>query len=403
MNIDPLKDKKIIFGVTGGIAAYKSALIIRELVSRGAEVRVVMTPSALHFITPLTLSTLSKNDVIINVLPPDQSGGTGYSAWHIEYALWADLMLIAPATVNTIAKIRAGFADNALTTLVSALRSPLIIAPAADMDMYNNEINSENIEKLEARGAFIVEAEEGFLASGLSGKGRMADIQKIIDSVEIILSGYKKDFAKKNILITAGPTYEDIDPVRFLGNRSSGKMGFAIAKAAFLRGANVTLVSGPTSEKIYSEMKLRNVRSADEMKTAIDEEIDHKDILIMAAAVADYRPTEIRNSKIKKENNLTSIELSKTVDILSSLKKKNITKVGFALETEDLINNAKKKLNAKNLDLIASNESSEKEKAFEQDTNKIIILGKDNYKKEFARMSKFQAANKILDEIKKIL
>ena len=187
MSVDPLKDKKIILGVTGGIAAYKSALIIRELVSRGAEVRVLMTPSALQFITPLTLSTLSKNNVIVNMFPSDQNGGTDYSTWHIDYALWADLMLIAPATINTIAKISAGFADNALTTVVSALRSPLVVAPAADMDMYNNKINRENIKRLESGGTFIIEAEEGFLASGLSGAGRMADVQKIIDSVEQII------------------------------------------------------------------------------------------------------------------------------------------------------------------------------------------------------------------------
>ncbi len=402
MSVDPLKDKKIILGVTGGIAAYKSALIIRELVSRGAEVRVLMTPSALQFITPLTLSTLSKNNVIVNMFPSDQSGGTDYSTWHIDYALWADLMLIAPATINTIAKISAGFADNALTTVVSALRSPLVVAPAADMDMYNNKINRENIKRLESGGTFIIEAEEGFLASGLSGAGRMADVQKIIDSVEQIISGYSKDLSGENILVTAGPTYEDIDPVRFIGNRSSGKMGYAIAKAAYLRGANVTLISGPSSEKIYPEIKLIKVRSASEMKKSVDEKIEENKILIMAAAVADYKPAEIKNSKIKKESKQSSIELKETDDILSSIRRKGKTIVGFALETENLIVNAKKKLIKKDLDMIAANSSSEKEKAFEEDTNKITILRKDNYEKEYPRMSKFQAANMILSEIKKL-
>ena len=403
MSVDPLKDKKIILGVTGGIAAYKSALIIRELVSRGAEVRVLMTPSALQFITPLTLSTLSKNRVIINTFPPNQSEGTDYSTWHIDYGMWADLMLIAPATVNTIAKISAGFADNALTTVVSALRSPLIIAPAADMDMYNNKINRENIRRLEENGTFIVEAEEGFLASGLLGAGRMADVQKIVDSVELVVNGYTKDLSEKNILVTAGPSYEDIDPVRFIGNRSSGKMGYAIAKAAYLRGANVTLISGPSSEKIYPEIELIRKRSAAEIKEAVTETIVANEILIMAAAIADYKPAEFKQSKIKKENKLGSIELKETDDILSSLKREGKTIVGFALETDDLVNNAKKKLRNKNLDLIAANSSSETEKAFEEDTNKITILGKGNYRKDYPKMSKFQAANKILSEIKQLL
>ena len=229
---DVFNNKKIIVGITGGIAAYKSCLLIRQLVSRGAEVKVIMTPSALEFITPLTLSTLSNNDVIVNTFPPSQKDGTKLSTWHIDYGMWADLMIIAPATINTIAKIGFGFADNALTTVVSALRAPLLIAPAADMDMYNNPANIKNIYTLKERGAFIVEAEEGFLASGLSGPGRMADVDKIVDAAELIISGGKKDLTEKNILITAGPTFEDIDPVRFIGNRSSGKMGYAIKGTA---------------------------------------------------------------------------------------------------------------------------------------------------------------------------
>ena len=253
---DTLSGKKILLGVTGCIAAYKSCLIIRELIKRGAIVKVVMTPSATEFISPLTLATLSRNEVIVNTFPPSQKDGTKLSTWHIDYSLWADLMLIAPATINTIAKISFGFADNALTTLVTALRSPLAIAPAADVDMFNNPINKENLEKLEKLGHYIVYPESGELASGLSGEGRLADINKIIDSVESILSGNKKDLVDKKILVSAGPTYEDIDPVRFIGNRSSGKMGYAIAKAAFLRGAEVTLISGPSSQTIYPEIKI---------------------------------------------------------------------------------------------------------------------------------------------------
>ena len=249
---DPLDGKKILLGVTGCIAAYKSCLIVRELIKRGAEVKVVMTPSATQFIAPLTLATLSQNEVIVNTFPATQKDGTKLSTWHIDYALWADLMLIAPATINTIAKISYGFADNALTTLVTALRSPLVIAPAADVDMYNNPINKENLEKLEGLGHYIIYPESGELASGLSGEGRLAEVNKIIDTVELVFSGYLKDLMGKKILVSAGPTYEDIDPVRFIGNRSSGKMGYAIAKAAYLRGAEVTLISGPTSQVLLS-------------------------------------------------------------------------------------------------------------------------------------------------------
>ncbi|MGA7837869.1 MAG: bifunctional phosphopantothenoylcysteine decarboxylase/phosphopantothenate--cysteine ligase CoaBC, partial [Ignavibacteriaceae bacterium] len=240
MKKDILSGKKILLGVTGCIAAYKSVYLVRDLVKRGAEVRVVMTPSATEFITPLTLSALSGYEVIVNLFPKSKNETTSINTWHIDYALWADVMIIAPATVNTVAKIANGFADNALTTLVLALRSPLIIAPAADVDMYENKITQKNLQTLRDSGFFIVDAEEGELASGLKGKGRLAENDKIVDSIELVLSDNKKDLVGKKILVTAGPTYEDIDPVRYLGNRSSGKMGFEIAKSAFLRGAEVT-------------------------------------------------------------------------------------------------------------------------------------------------------------------
>ncbi|MCU0405620.1 MAG: bifunctional phosphopantothenoylcysteine decarboxylase/phosphopantothenate--cysteine ligase CoaBC, partial [Ignavibacteriaceae bacterium] len=277
---DQLAGKKILLGVTGCIAAYKSCLIVREFIKRGAEVKIVLTPSATEFITPLTLATLSHNEVIVSTFPPSQKDGTNLSTWHIDYALWADLMLVAPATINTIAKISYGFADNALTTLVTALRSPLVIAPAADVDMYNNPINMENLNKLEKLGHYIIYPESGELASGLSGEGRLADTNKIIDAVELILSGYSKDLVGKKILVSAGPTYEDIDPVRFIGNRSSGKMGYAIAKVAYLRGADVTLISGPSSQSIYPEIKLIKVRSASEMERAVKKEIDKSHLLV---------------------------------------------------------------------------------------------------------------------------
>ena len=247
---DPLSGKKIILGITGCISAYKSCLLIRDLAKRGAEVKVVVTPSALEFITPLTLATLSRNDVIVSTFPKEIDSKANSTTWHIDFGLWADIMVIAPASVNTIAKIAHGFCDNPLTTLVTALRCPLLICPTADVDMYKAKVTQQNIAKLKSLGFHILEAEEGELASGLSGKGRLPEINKIIDNVEVILSQFPFDLPGKKILVTAGPTYEDIDPVRYLGNRSSGKMGYELAKSAFLRGAEVTLISGPSGESI---------------------------------------------------------------------------------------------------------------------------------------------------------
>lgn len=402
MTKDILSGKKVLLGITGCIAAYKSCLIIRELIKRGAEVKVVMTPSATEFISPLTISSLSNNEVIVNTFPKNQKDGTNVSTWHIDYALWADLMLLAPATINTIAKISYGFADNALTTLVTALRSPLIIAPAADVDMYNNPINKENLKKLERFGHYIIYPETGELASGLTGEGRLADTNKIIEAVELILSGYSKDLIGKKILISAGPTYEDIDPVRFIGNRSSGKMGYAIAKAAFLRGADVTLVSGPSSQNIYPEIQTLKVRSASEMEKAVKKEIDKNNLLVMSAAVADFRPSKTSSNKIKKGIGSLDLKLEMNVDILSSIKSRKTKVVGFALETQNELSNAQKKLKEKNLDMIVLN-SPGKESGFEVDTNKVTIIKQDGKQIKLPLLSKFQVANKILSEIKTVL
>ena len=402
MQNDILSGKKIILGVTGGIAAYKSAFLIRELIKRKAEVRVVMTPSAVEFITPLTLSSLSKNNVIVNTFPSSQKNGTELSTWHIDYALWADLMIIAPCTINTVAKIAHGFADNALTTLAAALRCQLIISPAADVDMYENEITQENLEKLESLGHYIIQAEEGELASSLSGKGRMPDVHKIIDAMELVLSGYKKDLTARKVLVSAGPTYEDIDPVRFIGNRSSGKMGYEIAKAAYLRGADVTLISGPSSEIAYPEINKIKIRTASEMKKAVDRELVRHDFLIMSAAVADYKPKIAATKKIKKDSGLNKIDLESTIDILSSLKKKDQKIIGFALETDNELKNAQKKIKDKNLDMIVLNSLKDKNSGFEFDTNKVAIIHKNGKKINFPLQSKFQAANKILSELLKI-
>ena len=399
MQKDLLYGKKIVLGVTGCIAAYKSAYLIRDLVKRGADVKVVMSPSATQFITPLTLSTLSKNAVVVNMFPENKNGSTNLNTWHIDLAQWADLILIAPATVNTVAKLAYGFADNALTTLAAAARSPVVLAPAADVDMYENPATKENLVKLESLGYYIVEAEEGELASGLSGKGRLAELDKIIDSVEFVLSGFEKDLKGKKILVTAGPTIEDIDPVRFIGNRSSGKMGYALAKAAFLRGADVTLISGTSNEIAYQEIKKVNVRSADEMKKAVDRELKKSDFLIMSAAVADYKPAKVSTKKLKKEKNLTEIKITKTADILSSVKKENKIIVGFALETDNEIANAKKKLKEKQLDMIVLNSLKDKRSGFEFDTNKVTLIKKNGKTIKLPLQSKFQIANKILDQL----
>jgi len=399
MQKDSLYGKKIVLGVTGCIAAYKSAYLIRDFIKRGAKVKVVMTPSATQFITPLTLSTLSNNAVIVNMFPESKSSSTSLNTWHIDLAQWADLILIAPATVNTVAKIAYGFADNALTTVAVAARSPVVLAPAADVDMYENPVTKENLAKLESLGYYIVEAEEGELASGLNGKGRLAELDKIIDSVELVLSGFKKDLIGKRILVTAGPTMEDIDPVRFIGNRSSGKMGYAIAKAAFLRGADVTLISGSSYEIAYQEINKVDVRSADEMKKAVDKELKKNDILIMSAAVADYKPSKVSTNKLKKEKNLTEIKITKTEDIITSVKKENKIIVGFALETDNEIANAKRKLKEKNLDLIVLNSLKDERSGFEFDTNKVTLIKKSGKSINLPLQAKFQIANKILSEV----
>ena len=399
MQKDLLYGKKIVLGVTGCIAAYKSAYLIRDLIKRGADVKVVMSPSATQFITPLTLSTLSKNAVVVNMFPEDKNSSTNLNTWHIDLAQWADILLIAPSTVNTVAKLAYGFADNALTTIAAAARSPIVLAPAADVDMYENPTTKENLAKLESLGYYIVEAEEGELASGLSGKGRLAELDKIIDSVELILSGFEKDLKGKKILVTAGPTIEDIDPVRFIGNRSSGKMGYALAKAAFLRGADVTLISGTSSEIAYQGINMVNVRSADEMKKAVDKELKKNDCLIMTAAVADYKPAKVSSKKLKKEKNLTEIKITKTADILSSIKKENKIIVGFALETDNEITNAKRKLKEKQLDMIVLNSLKDKRSGFDFDTNKVTLIKKSGKTIKLPLQSKFQIANKILDQL----
>ena len=313
---------------------------------------------------------------------------------------WSDILVIAPATVNTIAKIAHGFADNALTTLALASRCPIVVCPAADMDMYQNPITQENIEKLRMRGMHILEAEIGELASGLKGIGRLPEISKIVQTVETVFHGYnKQDLQGKRVLITAGPTYEDIDPVRFLGNRSSGKMGFALAKAAALRGAAVTLVHGPSSESSYQNIKTIPVRSAKEMYIAVSKAMLENDTLIMAAAVADFTPAKVAKRKIKKTGDSLSLELIATTDILSAVQKESKVIVGFALETDSEEANALKKMENKQLDMIILNSLQDQNSGFEYDTNQVTIYRRDTKPLHLPLMSKFQTAHNILDVV----
>ncbi len=402
MNI--LKNKKIIVGVSGGIAAYKTCYLVRELVKSDAQVRVVMTSSACEFVSPLTFSTLSKNEVITNIFPEKKSN-IKTSTWHIHLARWADLIVIAPATINTIAKINYGIADNALTTLISARRSPLLIVPAADEDMYLSESNRKNITELKMKGVFFLEAEFGELASGLTGLGRMAEVDTILQKIRSILSNSHKDLMNKKVLITSGPTYEPIDPVRFIGNRSSGKMGHSLALAALYRGAKVTVITGPTNLVFPENIKLIKVNTAEEMYNAVLKEFPRNEIFISAAAVADYKPLKILESKIKKGQNRLVLELTATKDILkeiSKIKKKKQIVVGFSVETENEIENSLKKLESKNLDLIVVNNPLQKGAGFEVDTNKIQIINRNKEIINFPLKFKFDAANDILNEIKKL-
>lgn len=391
--------KKILLGVTGGIAAYKACLLVRELKKSGAEVHVIMTSSAAEFVAPLTFSALSGNPVIINIFPENQKSGSSLGTWHVDLALKADLMIIAPATVNTVAKLTYGIADNALTVLFSAMRSPVLLCPAADMDMYNSPATSENLQTLERRGYYILPAEEGELASGLKGIGRLPETEKILEAAASVLMGYTKDLKGVKLTVTAGPTYEDIDPVRYIGNRSTGLMGYAIAKAAWLRGAEVELISGPSVYTPYPEMTYRKIRSALEMQKELIESSARTDITIMAAAVADFRPAAVSDKKIKKETSSGSVALTENPDLIASIEKKGKTVVGFALETDQEEANAQKKLSKKGLDMIVLNSLRDEGAGFEVRTNSVTVYTAAGGKKEIAKASKFEVAHKLLDEI----
>lgn len=402
-----LKDKKILLGISGGIAAYKICYLVRLLVRQGAEVRIIMTPAAAKFVSPVTLAVLSKNEVIINMFPENKDFSSAEKistgTWHVNLGLWADVFLIAPATANTIAKIAGGISDNFLLTTVLSSRCPVLIAPTMDDDMYKNPATGRNINILKEFGYRIIDPVKGELASGLSGEGRMAEPEDLFNFVSENLS-VNRDLAGKNILITAGPTIEYLDRVRFITNSSTGKMGFEIAKAARNRGAEVTLISGPVSLSDIEGVKRINVKTSREMFEKVKSNIKNKDLVIMTAAVEDFKPSAKSESKIKKEErNKFIFEFEKTVDILEYLgkNKKGFKLIGFALETENELENARKKLVRKNLDLVVSNNLNTEGAGFGTDTNVITVTGR-NKSEKFPLMSKYEAGNKILDKYLKL-
>jgi phosphopantothenoylcysteine decarboxylase/phosphopantothenate--cysteine ligase len=390
-----LSGKKILIAISGGIAAYKIHFLIRDFVKKGAEVQVIMTPDAEHFVTKLSISTLSKKPVYTEFY---SDNGTWNS--HVEMALWADVMVVAPCTANTLSKMVHGMCDNLVIATYMSAKCPVFIVPAMDLDMYVHPSTRKNLELAESFGHIIIPAENGELASGLIGQGRMSEPETIAKTVEDFFnSNIKKTLAGKTVLITAGPTYEAIDPVRFIGNHSSGKMGFSLAEEASKRGAKVILISGPSSQVIDDKnVTLHKVTSAKEMLAKVFEFYDTIDIGIASAAVADYAPKEVAKEKIKKNDDNLTIELVKNPDILKTMveKKTHQFLVGFALETQNEEENAKGKLAKKNLDMIVLNSLRDEGAGFKNDTNKIKIFTPTE-KKEFNLKSKDDVAKDILD------
>ncbi len=391
-----LQGKKILLGICGSIAAYKSAFLVRLLIKQGAEVKVVMTPAATKFISSLTLSTLSKHPVHSKII--SEQGWNN----HVELGLWADLMLIAPATATTLAKMTIGLADNMVLATYLSAKCPVIFAPAMDLDMWKHPSTKKNLKTLESFGNKLIPVENGELASGLVGDGRMAEPETILN---LLIDNFenKGRFSSRKILITAGPTYEAIDPVRFIGNRSSGKMGIAIAKAFANQGGEVKLILGPSSLTIEDpKIEVIKVNSAEEMYLKAHQYFEESDIAVLAAAVADYKPINIANQKIKKKSGNLIIELERTKDIASSLgkiKKQNQFIVGFALETQNEMVNAKAKLERKKFDLIVLNSLNDKGAGFKHDTNKVTIFNKHNHAKHFELKPKSEVALDILDAV----
>ena len=391
-----LENKKIVLGITGGIAAYKAAELTRALIKAGAQVRVIMTRSAAEFITPLTMQTLSKGPVYTEMFAPTDQ----YDMAHIALADWADAFVIAPATGNVIGKAASGIADDLLTTTLMAQNKPALICPAMNDRMLANPVVQDNIRKLKKFGYTVMESAVGELACKISGSGRLPEIPDILDALETLLT--PKDFTGESVLITAGPTEEPLDPVRYITNASSGKMGYALAEAAHQRGAKVTLISGPTKIKPPPVEKLILVRTALEMYQAVMDAYAKATVIIKAAAVADYRPKSEALEKIKKDQGLTGIELTRNPDIIAAVgaKKKKSILVGFAMETEDLLANARRKLIRKNMDMIVANNLREAGAGFKTDTNIITMIDRNGKTIALDKMTKKDAAHRILDHIK---
>lgn len=392
------KGKNIILGVTSSIAAYKSANVASALVKKGCNVNVLMTENATNFINPLTFEELTKHKCIIDTFDRNVQ----YNVAHISLAVSADAFIIAPASANVIGKIANGIADDMLTTTVMACKCPVIISPAMNTNMYENPIVQDNLAKLERFGYIIVPPAEGRLACGTIGKGKMPDEQVLLDYLERALSD-KQDFKGKRVLVTAGPTQESIDPVRYITNHSSGKMGYAVARQAMLRGAEVTLVSGKVNLPPVPFVKMIYITTAEDMYNAVTTEFENTDIVIKAAAVADFRPKRIADDKLKKADGMDSIELEPTKDILKELGKNKKTQFicGFSMETQNMTENSKKKLDTKNLDMIVCNNLKVEGAGFQGDTNVVTIIDKTNIT-ELGIMSKTEVADKILDRIAEI-
>ena len=393
-----LKSKNVILGVTASIAAYKSAFIVRELKKAGALVKVIQTDASLDFVTPLTLSTLSENTVLTKMVEDDTKDWIS----HVDLSQWADLILIAPVTAKTMAKMVSGECDSLLLATYLSAKCPVYFAPAMDLDMYKHPSTKQNIEKLVSFGNKFIAPTFGELASGLVGEGRMAEPEDIIDFIKKDLSA-DLPLSKKKVLITAGPTYEPIDPVRFIGNHSSGKMGYHLAMQAAKMGAEVTLIMGPSDLKVENSNVLQiNVKTAKDMQRSVKDHFEDADIAIFSAAVSDYKTENIASQKVKKSNGSWDISLTKTNDILleiSQEKKENQILVGFALETENELENAKEKLINKNLDMIVLNSLNDKGAGFGYDSNKITIIEKDNKIEEFELKHKREVAKDIISKI----
>lgn len=393
-----LHAKKVILGISGSIAAYKTPLLVRALVKAGVEVQVVMTPAAKSFVAPLSLSTVSNKPVYSEFVESEDE------LWnnHVDLGLWADLMLIAPASANTLSKMAQATCDNLLLAVYLSAKCPVYFAPAMDLDMHEHPATQEAIQRLVSRNNIHIPAQEGELASGLKGVGRMQEPDQIVDFLEQDLSS-KMPLLGTRMMVTAGPTHESLDPVRYIGNHSSGKMGYAIANEAASQGAKVTLISGPVDElAIHPGVRLVQIKTADEMHTACLRHFEDCNILVMAAAVADYKPKHIVESKIKKEKEITSLELEKTVDILKSLGKKKTSQIliGFALETDNELSNAKEKIKKKNLDAIVLNSLADKGAGFQHSTNKITFIPAKGEQTAYPLKDKSEVAMDILTQIK---